>query len=65
MNQPAVNIEKVVHTKNRGNISVLASIDVLKDEEGNVIGGVKTFRDITMLKLMQEELKETNRELTL
>ncbi|MGA1841069.1 MAG: ATP-binding protein [bacterium] len=63
MNKPAVNIEKVVHTKNRGNIPVLASIDVLKDEEGNVIGGVKTFRDITMLKRMQEELKETNREL--
>ena len=62
-NQPVVNLEKVIQTKKHGPISILASIDVLKDEEGKIIGGVKTFRDITMLKLMQEELKETNREL--
>jgi len=63
MNRPVVNLEKIIHTRNRGPIAILASIDVLKDEEGNIIGGVKTFRDISMLKLMQEELKETNREL--
>ncbi|MGA1843824.1 MAG: ATP-binding protein [bacterium] len=63
LNRPVVNLEKIIHTKNRGPIAILASIDVLKDEEGNIIGGVKTFRDISMLKLMQEELKETNREL--
>ncbi len=63
LNHPLINIERAIHTKDDNFIPILSSIDVIRDENGNVTGGVMTFRDITMLKCMQEELKEKNWEL--
>jgi len=63
INSPLVNVEKIIYTKDNRAISILSSIDVIKDKNGNLVGGVKTFRDISMLKQMQEELREKNMEL--
>jgi len=50
-------IDRPIKILNREGKAVMVSISaaVLKDEEGNIIGGVETFRDLTI----EEELKKT------
>ena len=60
--QPIINKEIIILNKQNQPLPILISFDVLRDQ-GNVIGGVKTFHDITELKKMQDELSKTNSEL--
>ena len=42
----------------RKQIPITVSASVLKDESGNIIGGVETFRDLSALETLRKELKE-------
>ncbi|MCP4540973.1 MAG: PAS domain S-box protein [Chloroflexi bacterium] len=56
---------EAVHRHKDGTpIHILGSMTLLKDNEGNVIGGVGANRDITERKQMEEALWQRNRELT-
>ena len=50
--------------KNNGeNISVELNIALLKDERGDIIGAIFNVRDISIRAVVEEELKQRNREL--
>jgi PAS domain S-box-containing protein len=40
-------------------LSITSSISVLKDHEGNVIGGVQVFRDVSDRKRLEDELRHS------
>ncbi len=45
--------------------TVLKNADLLRNEKGNVIGGIESFEDITDLKQMEERLRVSHGELEL
>jgi len=47
----------VIHKDGRV-ISILKNADLLKDENGNIIGGIESFEDITELKKAQKQARE-------
>ncbi len=53
-------INKAVHITNKDGQCVPISIStaLLKDENGNVIGGVETFRDLTLVEKLRRELQD-------
>lgn len=51
------NFELEIRTKNRGRIPISISTALLRDEKGNIIGGVETFRDLSEIKELKEEIK--------
>ncbi|MFA5144951.1 MAG: diguanylate cyclase [Candidatus Omnitrophota bacterium] len=44
---------------------ILKNADLLKDDKGNIIGGIESFEDITELKRAEERMREANSELEL
>ena len=42
-------------------IPISVSTAVLKDEKGNIIGGAETFRDLTEVEMLRQELEERHR----
>ncbi|MEW6087855.1 MAG: ATP-binding protein [bacterium] len=68
--KPHLNVRTFIKSKKGGLIYILASTSVLKDKDGNFIGGVETFHDMTELyKIEREknkliaELQNINKEL--
>ncbi|MBU2512807.1 sigma 54-interacting transcriptional regulator [bacterium] len=51
-----INLSAVIMHKQKGRISVSMSAAILEDKEGNVIGGVETFRDLTLIDELKKEL---------
>lgn len=56
--KPVIGKECTIRTKNGQLRIVSKNADILKDEKGNVIGGIESFDDITQLKQTEEELKK-------
>ena len=52
------NLELSILDKNNREIPVSVSTSVLKDKKGKIIGGVETFRDLSLIKEMDKEIKE-------
>ncbi len=50
------NFELEIITKNRGRIPISISTALLIDVNGNVVGGVETFRDLSEMKKLKEEI---------
>jgi len=44
--------------KNGQNIPVVINTALLKDEHGNILGGVETFRDITVIENLKKEISQ-------
>ena len=57
------NWEMKLYRKDGGIIQILTSAALLKDDQGNVVGTVGIFTDITERKRLEEELKRTQDEL--
>ncbi|MDD5772509.1 MAG: ATP-binding protein [bacterium] len=68
--KPHLNVKTFIKSKKRGLIYISASTSALKDKDGNFIGGVETFHDMTELYKIEEEknrliieLQNINKEL--
>jgi len=59
--KPIVNLEVNILNKEGKHIPISISTAVLKDEAGNLIGGVETFRDLSQIESLKREL---NRQYT-
>ncbi len=59
--KPAYGVECTVRAKDGRILTVLKNLDVLRNAEGEVVGGVESFTDITSRKKMEEELRVARR----
>ncbi len=57
--KPVVAKECTIRTKDGRLRTIEKNVDVLKDEKGNVVGGIESFEDITERKNIEEDLKES------
>ncbi|MBU4303998.1 MAG: PAS domain S-box protein, partial [Candidatus Omnitrophica bacterium] len=57
--KPIIGKECTIKTKDGRLRIILKNVDVLKDEKGDVIGGIESFNDITDIKLAEEALRES------
>jgi len=56
--KPIVNLEVNVLNKEGKHIPISISTAVLKDEMGDIIGGVETFRDLSPIEALKKELNK-------
>jgi PAS domain S-box-containing protein len=56
--RPTIGVEMEITAKDGTKVPVSMSTAMLRDETGEVIGAVETFRDLSMVKALTEELKE-------
>lgn len=61
--KPVIEEECILVRKDGQDIIALKSADLLKDDKGNIIGGVESFEDITERKMVEEELRLAREEL--
>ena len=54
--KPVINATAHIVTRNGGRLPIRISTALLKDEEGEVIGGVETFQDLSQIEQLQKEL---------
>ncbi len=59
--ETAKNYDLRLRTKEGGELPVVLSTSLLKDEEGNTVGAVCVAKDITELKKAEEEIRESER----
>ncbi len=57
--QPVVNLTIFIVDPDGRQIPVSVSTALLKDEDGNVIGGVETFRDLSVMEALRRELQQS------
>lgn len=55
---PMVNVPVYVYRADKKRIPISVSTTLLKDEMGNIIGGVETFQDISALRELQKTLRQ-------
>lgn len=63
MKKPVVNAECTLKTKDGNVITVAKNIDLIKDNNGEIVGGVESFVDISERKRYEEKIKQINSEL--
>ena len=61
--KPISKKECTIVTKHGNRRTVIKNADLLKDLNGNVIGGIESFEDITERKNAEEKIKKANKEL--
>jgi PAS domain S-box-containing protein len=54
----AVSREAILHTRQDQKIEVMLTASALRDNQGNLLGGVETFRDIGPIKQMEKERRQ-------
>jgi PAS domain S-box-containing protein len=55
---PIVSLSIIIMNNKDKHIPVSISTAVLKDNEGNIVGGVETFRDLSVIEELRKELSE-------
>ncbi|MFH1755421.1 MAG: sigma 54-interacting transcriptional regulator [Candidatus Latescibacterota bacterium] len=55
---PMVNVPVYVYRADKKRIPISVSTTLLKDEAGNIIGGVETFQDMSALRELQKTLRQ-------
>ncbi len=63
--KPILDKECIIKTKDGKALSISKNVDLLKGKDGNIIGGVENFVDITERKKENEELKSSEERLKL
>ncbi len=58
VHKPIIGKECQVRRKDGRRLTVVKNVDFLRDLEGNVIGGIESFQDITELKQTEEALEK-------
>lgn len=61
--KPIFSRECTILRKNGDRRIVLKNADYLKDDSGNIVGGIESFEDITEIKHAEERLKQAHEEL--
>lgn len=61
--KPIYNMEFIIRHKAGHSLCISKNIDVIKDQNGHVIGGIETFEDITEHRQLQDRLTKLNEEL--
>ena len=61
--KPISGEECILVRKDGQDLIVLKNADLLKDDKGNIIGGIESFEDITERKMVEEELRLAREEL--
>ena len=56
--QNKINKQVNILRSDRKQIPITVSASVLKDEDGNIIGGVETFRDLSTIETLRKELNQ-------
>ncbi len=56
---PIINRSGYIINKNGQNIPISVSTAILKDENGKILGGVETFRDLSEVEHLRKELQES------
>ncbi|WP_291316575.1 sigma 54-interacting transcriptional regulator [Desulfuromonas sp.] len=56
--QPVINREVDILSKDGAKLPISVSASVLRDQEGNPIGGVETFRDQSLIHALRREIEE-------
>jgi len=59
--KPVRDREAVIEKPNGERLTVLANVDPLFDEQGNLLGGVNCFQDVTELRRVQRQMREGRR----
>lgn len=59
VNKPIYHMECTIHVNGR-DIILLKNIDILRDSNGKIIGGLESFNDITEYKRFENKLKNGN-----
>lgn len=59
--KPVRDREAIIEKPNGERITILANADPLFDEQGNLLGGVNCFQDITELRNVQQQMREGRR----
>ena len=54
----AINLEMTIQDKNNFPIPVRITTSVIRDNEGKIIGGLESFRDISFLKALRKEIRK-------
>ncbi len=57
--KPIFGVECTIITKSGEKRWIAKNVDVLRDQEGQVIGGIESFEDITERKKLEQEIKDT------
>lgn len=58
INENLKDIEMIYTTKNGNHLICKTNVILLKDEKGNLLGGVEVFKDVTKISTIQKELEE-------
>jgi transcriptional regulator with PAS, ATPase and Fis domain len=58
--EPMVNVPVHITRADGAAISISASTTLLEDPDGNIIGGVETFRDLTTVNRLRRELRKAH-----
>ncbi|PLX94885.1 MAG: Fis family transcriptional regulator [Desulfuromonas sp.] len=56
--QPVINREIDIITKDNRDVPISVSASVLRDSEGNPVGGVETFRDQSLIFALKQEIEK-------
>ncbi len=56
--KPLVDLAITIQNANEGTIPVSISASLMRDEQGEVIGAVETFRDLSLVEELRKELKK-------
>jgi PAS domain S-box-containing protein len=56
--KPLVDLTITIQNANEGTIPVSISSSLVRDEHGEIIGAVETFRDLTLVEELRKELKK-------
>jgi PAS domain S-box-containing protein len=57
--EPIVNLEVNVLNRDNREIPISISTAVVRDEKGNVVGAVETFRDLSLIKELRKEISSS------
>lgn len=63
INKPITDVECKIRHKNGKTITVSKNVDQIKDTDGNVIGGIESFVDISERKEYELQIQKINEEL--